>query len=35
MSAITVDDLEDWVLALYRSRAEASGRTVEEELWRR
>lgn len=32
MSAVTIDGLEDWVLASYRARAEASGRTVEEEL---
>lgn len=32
MGAITLDGLEDWVLASYRSRAEASGRTVEEEV---
>lgn len=34
MSAVTIDGLEDWVLASYRARAEASGRTVEEELRR-
>ena len=32
MSAVTIDGLEDWVLASYRARAEASGRTVEEEV---
>ena len=34
MAAVTLDGLDDWVLASYRSRAEASGRTVEEELRR-
>ena len=32
MSAVTIDGLEDWVLTSYRARAEATGRTVEEEL---
>lgn len=32
MAAVTIDELDEWVLASYRSRAEASGRTVEEEL---
>jgi plasmid stability protein len=34
MSAVTIDGLEDWVLASYRARAEATGRTVEEEVRR-
>lgn len=34
MAAVTIDELDEWVLASYRSRAEASGRTVEEELRR-
>ena len=32
MSAVTIEGLEDWVLASFRTRAEATGRTVEEEV---